>query len=181
MVLGRKCSWDIKNVLHSTWQGRCVLILGGIYLSSVWLITHLICFDLKQSTIICNVMCGVQFGLSILASKPCSVNYRMFYGILKFSITDLVHQVWFLWNFIQDSKVFIQGNALENVICPKVAILSRLQCVNIVDCKLKMPEDLIGGWSTLVQVMAWCHQAASHYLNQLLLTRSLLPYGITGP
>ena len=33
--------------------------------------------------------------------------------------------------------------------------------------------------STLVQVMAWCHQATSHYLSQCWL-RFMLPYGITG-
>ena len=34
--------------------------------------------------------------------------------------------------------------------------------------------------STLVQVMAWCRQAASHYLNQCRL-RSPTPYGATRP
>ena len=34
--------------------------------------------------------------------------------------------------------------------------------------------------STLVQVMAWCHQATSHYLNQCW-PRSPMPYGITSP
>ena len=34
--------------------------------------------------------------------------------------------------------------------------------------------------STLVQVMAWCRQATSHYLGQCW-PRSLSPYGITGP
>ena len=34
--------------------------------------------------------------------------------------------------------------------------------------------------STLVQVMAWCHQAISHYLNQCW-PRSISPYGITRP
>ena len=34
--------------------------------------------------------------------------------------------------------------------------------------------------STLVQVMAWCHQATSHYLNQCWPI-SLPPYGVTGP
>ena len=39
-------------------------------------------------------------------------------------------------------------------------------------------EDLADGKSTLVQVMAWCHQATSHYLNQCRAT-ALMPYGIT--
>ena len=34
--------------------------------------------------------------------------------------------------------------------------------------------------STLVQVMAWCHQATSHYLSQCW-PRSLSPYGVTRP
>ena len=32
--------------------------------------------------------------------------------------------------------------------------------------------------STLVQVMAWCHQATSHYLSQYWI-RSMLQYGVT--
>ena len=35
-------------------------------------------------------------------------------------------------------------------------------------------------WVTLVQVMAWCHQATSHYLSQCW-PRSLSPYGVTRP
>ena len=34
--------------------------------------------------------------------------------------------------------------------------------------------------STLVQVMAWCHQATSHYLSQCW-PRSMSPYGVTRP
>ena len=34
--------------------------------------------------------------------------------------------------------------------------------------------------STLVQVMAWCRQATSHYLSQCW-SRSMSPYGITRP
>ena len=34
--------------------------------------------------------------------------------------------------------------------------------------------------STLVQVVAWCRQATSHYLGQCW-SRSMLPYGITRP
>ena len=43
-----------------------------------------------------------------------------------------------------------------------------------------MPTDLIDGKSTLVQVMAWCRQATSHYLSQFW-PRSLSPYGIIRP
>ena len=40
--------------------------------------------------------------------------------------------------------------------------------------------DLTDDKSTLVQVMAWCHQVTSHYLSQCWL-RSVWPYGVTRP
>ena len=43
-----------------------------------------------------------------------------------------------------------------------------------------MPQDLTDDKSTLVQVMAWCCQAASHYLSQCW-PRSMSPYGVTRP
>ena len=43
-----------------------------------------------------------------------------------------------------------------------------------------MPQDLTDDKSTLVQVMAWCRQAASHYLSQCL-PRYMSPYGVPRP
>ena len=43
-----------------------------------------------------------------------------------------------------------------------------------------MPHDLTDDKSTLVQVMAWCRQATSHYLNQCW-PRSPTPYAVTRP
>ena len=43
-----------------------------------------------------------------------------------------------------------------------------------------MLQDLTDDKSTLVQVMAWCHQATNHYLSQCW-PRSPMPYGITRP
>ena len=43
-----------------------------------------------------------------------------------------------------------------------------------------MPLDLTDDKSILVLVMAWCHQATSHYLSQCW-PRSILPNGITRP
>ena len=40
------------------------------------------------------------------------------------------------------------------------------------------PQNLTNGQSTLVQVMAWCCQATTHYLNQCW-PRPMSPYGIT--
>ena len=43
-----------------------------------------------------------------------------------------------------------------------------------------MPLDLTDDKSTLVQVMAWCRQATSHYLSQCW-PRSMSPNGVTMP
>ena len=43
-----------------------------------------------------------------------------------------------------------------------------------------MSLDLTDDKSTLVQVMAWCHQATSHYLNQCW-PRSMSPNDVTRP
>ena len=43
-----------------------------------------------------------------------------------------------------------------------------------------MSLDFADDQSTLVQVMAWCRQATSHYLSQCW-PRSMSPYGVTGP
>ena len=43
-----------------------------------------------------------------------------------------------------------------------------------------MPWDLTDDKSTLVQVMAWCHQATSHYLSQCWPSY-MSPYGVTRP
>ena len=43
-----------------------------------------------------------------------------------------------------------------------------------------MPQDLTDDKSTLDQVMAWCHQAPSHYLSQCW-PRYMSPYGVNRP
>ena len=63
-----------------------------------------------------------------------------------------------------------------------------LQIISVIDgwgiaCELAlrcMSLDLTDDKSTLVQVMAWCRQAASHYLSQCW-PRSMLPYDVTRP
>ena len=71
------------------------------------------------------------------------------------------------WNRNQNSYIFIQENTFENVFCKMATILSETQCVNSL-----WPSDTIwrhGIGSTLVQVMACCLTAPSHYLNQCWL------------
>ena len=42
-----------------------------------------------------------------------------------------------------------------------------------------IPQTLTKEKSSLAQIIAWCHQATSHYLNHF--TQIILPYGITRP
>ena len=57
-------------------------------------------------------------------------------------------------------------------------IIFQLIIINLVNrCE---PQNLIDDKSVLVQVMAWCRQATSHYLNQCR-PRYMSPYGVTRP
>ena len=60
-------------------------------------------------------------------------------------------------------EMSLQSNAISHWLGANLESAPSFQ-VNIT---LKwMSKDLIGGKSTLVQVMAWCRQATSHYLSQ---------------
>ena len=65
---------------------------------------------------------------------------------------------------IKNLYVFIQENAFENVVWK---FLSWAQCVNSLWTSDAIWRQSSG--STLVQVMAWCLTAPSHYLNQCWL------------
>ena len=67
----------------------------------------------------------------------------------------------------------------------RYVIFKRISVIDIcsISCEtalIWMSLDFTDDQSTLVQVMAWCHQATSHYLNQCW-PRSPTPYGITWP
>ena len=72
----------------------------------------------------------------------------------------------FEWNFIH--VIFKQILVIDGWgICCEIALIW-------------MSLDFTDDQSTLVQVMAWCGQATSHYLSQCW-PRSLSPYGLTRP
>ena len=50
------------------------------------------------------------------------------------------------WNFNRNSNIFIQENALQNVVCEMASILSRPQCV-------LMPQDITDDWLALGPVL----------------------------
>ena len=112
------------------------------------------------------------------------------------------------WDLNQNTKIFIQENAFENVALEMVAIFFWPVCINLLApgkfewnfwSLIFQIISVIDGWgifcelahrwislnltndkSTLVQVMAWCHQATSHYLSQCW-PRLLSPYGVPRP
>ena len=71
------------------------------------------------------------------------------------------------WNSNQNTILFIHANEFENVVYEMAAILFRRRWVDSLG-----PSDTIWhwrSWSTLVQLMACCLTAPSHYLNQCWL------------
>ena len=70
-------------------------------------------------------------------------------------------------------------NIFQNVFFKLISWIDTLR--NSCETALRsMPQNPSDDKSTLVQVMAWCRQAASHYLSQCC-PRSLSPYGVTRP
>ena len=70
-------------------------------------------------------------------------------------------------------------NIFQNVFFKLISWIDTLS--NSCETALRsMPQYPSDDKSTLVQVMAWCRQAASHYLSQCC-PRSLSPYGVTRP
>ena len=64
------------------------------------------------------------------------------------------------------------------ILCIYLSFLDKnISCENAL---IWMSLDFTDDQSTLVQVMAWCRQATSHYLSQCW-PRSLSPYGVTRP
>ena len=71
------------------------------------------------------------------------------------------------------------GRSFKNVIF-NLALLIGIYKSSYQNVIRWIPQDLTDNKSTLVQVMAWCHQVTSHYLNQCWLS-SLSPYGVIRP
>ena len=70
-------------------------------------------------------------------------------------------------------------NIFQNVFFKLISWIDTLS--NSCETALRsMPQNPSDDKSTLVQVMAWCRQAASHYLSHCC-PRSLSPYGVTRP
>ena len=71
------------------------------------------------------------------------------------------------------------GCNFENVIF-KLALLICIFKSSYDTVAMWIPQEFTDNKSTSVQVMAWCRQAAIHYLSQCW-HRSMSPYGVTRP
>ena len=115
--------------------------------------------------------------------------YKYIFGLISFYDNSLCHQ-FYNSMYINATNIFSlkalnslaperRDCNLESVIFKliwKIAILSSF-------CEISlrwMPPDLTDDKSTLGQVMAWCRQATSHYLNQCWQS-SVMPYVVTKP
>ena len=127
---------------------------------------------------------------------PSTTQYRCHMVTLS-TILNTVSQ-WHAWytdheltkiSQTHENRVFIVTNSLapgkSGCVLKQKSILNLVSLMGIwrtsyVNTLRWMPRDLTDGKSTLVQVMAWCHQATSHYLSQSW-PRSMLLNGVTRP
>ena len=88
------------------------------------------------------------------------------------------HHFWTMLNFNSLAPGNFEWN-FRHVIFKQILVIDGWG----ISCEIAliwMSLDFTDDQSTLVQVMAWCRQATSHYLSQCW-PRSLSPYGITRP
>ena len=108
-----------------------------------------------------DLIWGVEVWYSI---TNCTVNILGCFILIQ-SINSLApgRFEWNFWHVIFKQILVIDGWGISCEIA-------------LIWMSLDFPDDQ----STLVQLMAWCHQATSHYLSQCW-PRSLSPYGVTRP
>ena len=123
-------------------------------------------------------------------TRPQWVNYWKTVSLCSISqIPAIRHEV---FQYLHDWTLYQQVLHCLNSLVPgrpgchfKTAIFNPILLIGILtlfkDNALRwMPRNLTDDKSTLVQVMAWCHQTTSHYLSQCW-PRSMSPNGITRP
>ena len=105
----------------------------------------------------------------------------MIYSGMIFSELGLAILIilWVFFNSLAPGTLMVFFGFFLNVIF-NLALLIGIFKSSYANVLRRMPQDLTNDKSTLVQVMAWCREATSHYLNQCW-PRSPMPYGITRP
>ena len=133
------------------------------------------------------------FLYSRLKNSSEQVLKEMHHSSLSLSFSTLSVAVWRMLRWWYGSGGVSQQSDKHWLIGPW-GIWMQLQKLNILNFDLPigtsrasfdkvlrwMIQDLTDDKSTLVQVMAWCRQATSHYLSQCW-PRSVSPYGVIRP
>ena len=154
-------SWDFKTEPKQTWWLTVIhqVVLGKIFLAiPLEFITKLI--QLKQFQLVLSELArGMVWG-------ACIFQIVFFHGM---SI-DLTH-----WPLGNSNEILDTYNVLF-----KLIFVNDGWGISYEIVLTWTPQNLSDDKSILVQVMAWCRQATSHYLSQCWL-RSMSPYGVTRP
>ena len=108
-----------------------------------------------------------------LKDKMWCVFHAFFHENLPWCIKSTV---WYPINSLAPGR---SGCNFENVVF-KLALLICIFKSSYDNVARWIPQEPTDSKSTLVQLMAWCHQATSHYLSQCW-PRSMSPYGFTRP
>ena len=139
-------------------------------------------------------MCLVKMAAVIVSHKFCVAYVTKELKLDKYYRMDVftMHQAITWTNVGMFSPIISPANVAVNSLAPgkfewnfRHVIFKQILVIDDrgISCEIALiwkPQDLTDDKSTLVQVMAWCRQATSHYLSQCW-PRSLSPYGAIRP
>ena len=189
------------SVIGATWFSMSKWFLKLSFVWNTWCIQpsgQMMCFQFIPPELLPLLTDTIRVFLFVLVGKQ----YQLICP------PDLVHHFffffrdWHLWNSMKGPASRLAWNScFISAICDllthwlsgdKVVILSMqfsdafqwliiFLMIGSISCEIAlrwMLQNLVDYKSTLVQAMAWCRQAPSHYLN-LCSTSSKTPYGAT--
>ena len=123
----------------------------------------------------------MTFLKAFFSMKTCAFRLQFHWSLFSVGTQFTLYLQWNLYNETEEVSLKTHKfHHLSGTVFTKLCLFSlpsKTTCV-------ERPQDLVVALyrfhCTLVQVIAWCHLATSHYLNQCCL-RYLSPYGIARP
>ena len=131
---------------------------------------------IKRYRVLCSKHIAARSSLVITSYRFATSHLRVPASVRRVYSPAIYQSQWQKVNSLACGRF---GCHFKSVI---IGFISRIDIVSI-SCEITlmlMSPDLTDDFSALVQVMAWCHQAPSHYLNQCWPI-SRTPYAITKP
>ena len=129
--------------------------------------------QVHQTTVICEPhLSPLRFGQDVNINPPDPDN-----GILRANYTVQWHKC---CRGTRSSLASGRCGRNFNIVIFKFISRTDISCAACKIVERWIPQNSTDDKSTLVQVMAWCHQATSNYLSQCW-PRNLSPYGVTRP